>query len=275
MNLPELKKALMLVLFGCILVPQALRAEFGSSLKTLPAHDPAPAALDRAGQPDFYLTGGGSNPVDRVSVRRAVLYSFLLPGLGDYYLGRTGRARLFWLAEATIWTSFIVFETQGYLRENGYKDYALAYAGISGTNHSDDYYRIISQFNSSDDYEASIKQDGRYELYPNDNYWNLEQYYLTERISDFESWAWAGVDKRRAFWDIRQGSRLARRRALYAAAAGLANRLVSSLMTFKTARDLRVDEEVSSRGRYYLEFGSPSARFGEPFSPGVAVVRTF
>ena len=273
MNNPELKKILMLVLAGCFLLPQAASA---FSLRTLPERSRFPAALERTQQADFFLAGSGNlNPTGRISSRRAVLYSFLLPGLGDHYLGRPDRARLFWLAEATIWTSFIVFEVQGYLREDGYQEYALAFAGISSTDHSDDYYRIISQYNSAADYEAFIKQEGRFDLYPDDNYQNLEQYYLTERVSDFEPWLWPSDENRRAFRDIRQGSRLARRRALYSVAAAVANRLVSSLLTYKTARDLNSNETVSARGRYYLELGSPFARFGEPFYTGVVLVRTF
>ena len=273
MRNPDHSKWLILVLAGCLLIPQAVSA---FSLKTLPPRSLSLEFLEPADRADFLFQGGGySNSTGMISTRRAVLYSLLLPGLGDHYLGRSRRAGIFFMTEAAIWTSFIVFEVQGYLREDGYKEYALAYGGITSTGHSDDYYRIISQHNSSAEYEEYIKQDGRFELYPDDNYDNLEQYYLTERVSDFEAWQWPSDENRRAYRDIRQGSRLARRRALYSVAAAVANRLVSSLLTYKTARDLNSNETVSSRSRYSLEVGFPSVRGGEPVHAGVVFVRTF
>lgn len=273
MSFPAGKKLLIAILAACLLMPQAVSA---FSLKTLPRPGLTPEALEPAAPEDFLLQGSGySSASSPISTRRAVLYSFLLPGLGDHYLGRSGRAKFFFTAEAAIWTSFIVFEVQGYLREDGYKEYALAYGGISSTDHSDEYYRIISQHNSSDDYEASIKQEARFELYPDDTHDNLERYYLTEQVADFEPWQWPNDEKRREYRDIRQGSRLARRRALYSVAAAVTNRLVSSLLTLKTARDLNSNETISSRSRYTLEFGFPAVRGSEPLLTGVVFVRTF
>jgi hypothetical protein len=273
MTPPDCRKFLIVVLVGCFLMPQAVSA---FSLKTLPRQNLTPESLEQAGRGDYFLQGSGySSSIGPISTRRAILYSLLLPGLGDQYLGRSGRATFFFTTEAAIWTSFIVFEVQGYLREDGYKEYAVAYGGISSTSHSDEYYRIISQHNSSDEYEEYIKQDGRFELYPDDNYDNLERYYLTEQVADFEPWLWPSDEKRREYRDIRQGSRLARRRALYSVAAAVTNRLVSSLLTFKTARDMNSNETVSSRSRYSIEFGFPAVRSSEPLLTGVVFVRTF
>jgi hypothetical protein len=217
------------------------------------------------------------NPAGRTSgtsVSKAVWYSLLLPGLGDYYLGRTTRAKAFFIAEAAVWTSFIVFEVQGHLREGGYKDFAVTFGGVTSSDHSDDYYRILSQYNSSREYEEAIKKDGRFELYPNAGYDALQNYYLSQRISDFEPWEWPSDEKRREYRAIRKGSRQAYRRAMYSIAAGVANRIVSSLFAWKSARDLSRDGR-SAGGRFHLQFGHPTIDVRDPLRTGFSIVRTF
>ncbi len=245
------------------------------SLRTIPKWNPSMEALDSNGESEYSLQiMEKPGRVGEKSKGKALLYSLLLPGLGDYYLGSKDRAKVFFVTEAAIWTSFIVFEVQGHLRENGYKDYAAAYAGVSGTNHSQDYYRLLTEFNSSNDYEEYIKQDGRYILYPNVDREALDSYFLTERVSDFEPWQWSSDEKRYEYRSIRKGSRLARRRAMYSIASAVANRIVSFIFTLKTAKSLD-SGKVSQKGGFFLEFGYPCGKVNESFSTGVTLVRSF
>jgi hypothetical protein len=246
-----------------------------SSLKTISTDDPPYTSPEL--KPTVDLSLAGMNPMggaSGTSVSKAVWYSLLLPGLGDYYLGRKTRAKAFFIAEAAVWTSFIVFEVQGHLREDSYKEFATAFGGVSSTGHSDDYYRILSQYNSSRDYEESIKKDGRFELYPNAGYDALQNYYLSQRISDFEPWEWPSDEKRREYRAIRKGSRQAYRRAMYSVAAGVANRIVSSLFAWKTARDLSRGDRTAG-GRFHLQFGHPTTDLRDPLRTGLTIVRTF
>ncbi len=80
------------------------------------------------------------------SVSKAVLYSLLLPGLGQRYLGETTPARVFFLLDVAIWTSFVVFTVQADLREDSYQEYARTFAGVTRLNHSDDYYGVLFRF---------------------------------------------------------------------------------------------------------------------------------
>lgn len=246
-----------------------------SSLTTIPLTQTADVNLRPS--PTIDLEFNELQPGERIgsaSQSKAVWYSLLLPGLGDYYLGHKTRAKAFFIAEAAIWTSFIVFEVQGHLREDGYKDFATTFGGVTGSDYSDDYYRILSQYNSLQEYEEAIKKDGRYELYPDAGYTALQNYYLSQRISDVEPWQWPSDEKRREYRSIRKGSRQAYRRAMYSVASGVANRIVSSLFALKTARDLSRDD-LSATGRYHLQFGHPCMDLRDPLRTGVTIVRTF
>ena len=170
------------------------------------------------------------------STSKAVLYSLLLPGLGQYYLGENNRAWTFFLTEGAIWTSFTILQVQGHIRRDGYKEYASVFAGISGNEHSDDFYREIGDFDSSEEYELYIKSDGRSYTYPNSDYATIEEYFTDNRISDFEQWTWRSTEDRTHYYSLRWGSRLAFRRSLYSLAAALGNRIFSAVYALRSSR---------------------------------------
>jgi hypothetical protein len=211
---------------------------------------------------------------DGKSTTRAVLYSLLLPGLGQRYLGETTKAKFFFIAEAAVWTSFVVFRIQGHVRKERYKDFAMVFAGITSRNHSDSFYREIGDYDSSDDYEVFLKEEGREVTYPYSDYATLDQYYLNHRVADFEPWAWRSSADRKRYFDIRWGSRLAYRRSLYTLAAALANRVASAVYAVKSARAASALSAGEEKERFRLTFSSlPEGSIQRDFS--VMLVRGF
>lgn len=215
-----------------MILPAAARA---FTLRQAPAIDLSTGTNDRAVAhgavaADMMDAGGPK------STSRAVLYSLLLPGLGQHYLGETRRAWTFFVAEGAIWTSFAIFQTQGHIRRDAYKEYASVFAGISGNDHSDDFYREIGDYDSSGEYELYIKSDGRSYTYPNSDYATIEEYFVNNRITDYEPWAWRSTEDREHYYSLRWGSRLAFRRSLYSLAAALGNRIFSAVYALRSSR---------------------------------------
>jgi hypothetical protein len=198
----------------------------------------------------------------------------LIPGLGDRYLGNTGRAYTFFAVEGAIWTSLAVFLVQGRLRENGYKDFAGVFAGVSAGGHTDEYLKLISRHDTSDDYEELIKSEGRAVLYPNANRDALDAYFVQNRIADYEPWAWMSVEDRLKYRRMRSASKRSYRRALYAGATALANRAVSIFFTLKSAKDRNRRVDSIQQG-FHVEFGAPWSRDTEEFQTGISFVRSF
>jgi hypothetical protein len=209
-----------------------------------------------------------------LSATRAVLYSLLLPGLGDYYAGKKSRATTFFIIDAALWTTFIVFQVQGHLREDSYQDFAARFAGVTGTDHTDDFYSVVGQFDSSDDYESEFKKESRPDLWPDVGYDAMERYYLENRVADFEEWAWQSSDFRIDYRQMRSDSKVSYRRSEYMIAVLAANRLVASIFAYHAVRSSRgkSDTEV---GRYGVDFSIPP--FGAPgeYAAAVSVVRSF
>lgn len=200
-------------------------------------------ALDR-------LSEGAAGHPESFSPSRAVFYSLLLPGLGQYYLGEKSAAWKFFMAEGAIWASFIVFQIQGHLRRDAYKDYALLFAGITTREHSDDFFREIGDYDSAYEYEIALKMEGRARTYPYSDYATLERYFVENRVSDYEPWSWRSRADREHYYSLRWGSRLALRRSLYSLAAALGNRVLSSVLALRSARGGGSGESAAQLGFY-------------------------
>lgn len=240
-------------------IPISLRVVPDTPLRATPGEAPDLSHL-QAGM----STGGAS-------VGKAVAYSLLLPGLGDYLLGHRTRAAGFFIAEAAIWTSFGVFKTQGRLREDSYQEYAVQFAGVTRTGHSDDFYAELRDWDSSDEYEAAIKSEGRLDMRPDAGQAVLEQYYLENRVADFEAWEWQTIYHKVQFQKMRSSSKTAYRRGDFAIAAAIANRIVSALFAYSAARSANAE---LSQQRYRIQF-TPPARYAREYDAAVTITRSF
>jgi len=228
---------------------------------------------------DAFLDEFSSDPGE-MSTRKAVLYSLLMPGLGDYHSGNRTRAFVFFGVEAAIWTSFIVSRVQGAQREDSYEEYAVRFAGVSRTGHSDDFYVAIREYDSSVGYEKFIKSEGRLELLPpfdpNGEDFDLgknalDQYFLENRVADFEPWEWQSFEKKVQYQEIRSASKNAYRRATFSIAAAGANRVVSALFAYTSSRRSALPGANASARRYHIDFSPPRPEY----EAAVTLIRRF
>ena len=141
------------------------------SLRFIPDTEPMTARDYQSPEP----VAVGSDPL---SVKRAVLYSLLLPGLGDYYAGRKTRATAFFMVEAGIWVSYGVLKSQSAQREDAFQEMAVRFAGVSASGLSDEYYSTIGQYNTHREYEAEFKSEHRFDIWPNVGYEAMDLYYV-------------------------------------------------------------------------------------------------
>ncbi len=170
-----------------------------------------------------------------ISAKSAAGWSLLLPGLGQQRAGHPVRAKVYYAVEAAVWISVATFAWMGYDRENTYKDYAVVYGSVSGTDHSDDFYRTIGEYPASDGpdgYNDAVRREARDLYYP--DVAAMESYYRSNAMTGDESWAWNGESEYRRYGDIRDGSRFAYRIALYAALGAVALRIVSAADAVRT-----------------------------------------
>jgi hypothetical protein len=221
-------------------------------------------------QPSGWYEEYHADAAGDLSVSRAVLYSLLLPGLGDWYAGHRDRATAFFLVDAAVWTTFIVFRVQGNQREDAYQQYASSLAGIGSTNHSDDFYSLVGQYNSSDAYEADFKKEHRIDLWPNVSSSAMDSYYVENRVADFEEWAWRSWEDRVDYREMRSASKLSYRRSGYILALAVANRVVASIFAYHAVKSSRSGNQIQT-GRYRVDFSGAS----NGYLTSLSLVRSF
>jgi hypothetical protein len=184
------------------------------------------------------------------SAMREAAWSMLLPGLAQQRLGHRTRSRIYYAIEGLTWLAIGGFLWQGYTEENSYKDYAVAYASVLGTAHSDDYYEIIGQYISNDGpggYNEYVLREARDLYYPDLD--AMQDYFDANIITGDESWLWSSERSLGLYSDLRDSSRSAYRRALYATFFALAMRVVSTVDAVRLARaDIEAEKEGLSFG---------------------------
>ncbi len=201
----------------------------------------APAAAGGTAAMRLLGTGSGGESIygeaGRSPAKEAAL-SFLLPGLGQYRMGSRAKAKLYFGLEGAGWIAAGAFYWQSLVRRDEYREYAVAYAGVPGTGHPEDYYEKIGNFISCDGpggYNESVRSEARNLYYPDKT--AMDSYYEQNMIGGDLAWRWETERSYRNFKELFAGSDASRRRAVYAVFLVLGLRIVSMVDALKIARD--------------------------------------
>jgi hypothetical protein len=104
----------------------------------------------------------------------AILYSLLLPGMGELYAEGYDSGIYFTIADGVLWTTVIGMNVYGNWQEDRYKSYAKVHAGIDPNGKDKDFFATISAYSSIDDYnnEKAFERDFKSMLDKQKYYWN-------------------------------------------------------------------------------------------------------
>ncbi len=184
------------------------------------------------------MAGSGAGSAYRTySAFREGAYSLLLPGLGQYRMGREVRAKIYFGLEGIAWIAMGGFLWHGMVKESTYKDYAVIYADVSGTEHPDNYWEDVGQFLSSEGtggYNEYVRREAR-DMYPDDRE-AMESYYDAHKYTGELAWDWRSEDEYYRYRALRNDTRAAYRRSLYSLFFAFALRVVSAVDAVRIAR---------------------------------------
>ncbi len=201
----------------------------------------------------------------RKSLSQAVFMSLVLPGAGQYYVGGTGEAKKFWVAEAAVWSTYAGFQWYGRRVRDDYKLYAVSEAGANGEIDSEDYYHAIEVYLTSEQYNEAVRSDAR-AIYPDDLEAQM-QYIVEHGYFEEDGWSW-GEASWEEYGRLRRLSRDCFLKATYCVGAAIVNRIISAFFAAKMTKDHNERlNEGSSRIDLRLE---PDVR-----DAGVRVVLTY
>lgn len=143
----------------------------------------------------------------------AIIYSLLLPGMGELYAESYETGKYFTVAEGALWMVLLGMDYYAGWQKDNYMNYAVSFGNVNNTgDKSEDYYADIGNYRNIDQYNDDMARKRRFEdMYnPATHYWRWEANNYREEYRS--SW----LSSESAYNNIR-----------FVAAAMLLNRLAS------------------------------------------------
>ncbi len=155
------------------------------------------------------------------NVGLAVLYSLLLPGMGELYVGEYGVGKFFTIGEAALWLAYTSFELYGNWLRDDARRFAASHAGVQLSGRDDQFFVDIGNFLNTYDYnEAKLR--------------NREP----EKLYDVNSglfWQWDSDANRASYRDLRISHDRVFNNAQFVAAAIIVNHIASAVNAARLA----------------------------------------
>jgi hypothetical protein len=123
--------------------------------------------------PNFKLASQNLVESQKKSTGLAIIYSLLLPGMGELYAESYESGKYFTIADGVLWGTYIGINTYGNWQEDRYKSYAEVNAGVNIQGKNDDYFSTISEYLSIEQYnnEKALERNFDEMLDENKYFW--------------------------------------------------------------------------------------------------------
>jgi hypothetical protein len=181
----------------------------------------------------------------RKSPALAILYSFLLPGMGELYAGNYSSGKYFTIADGALWLTLFGFDSYANWQKNRYTSYAESFGGVAPSGKSDDYYAAIGEFQNIYDYNNKMALDRRFsKMYD-------EQLYY---------WDWQTNTNRRNYREMWVSSEQAFNNVRFVVGTLILNRLASAVFAVRAVA--RHNRNLSSDESWNIMFGLDNASKG-------------
>lgn len=169
---------------------------------------------------------------EKKSAGIAVLYSLLLPGMGELYAGRYDVGKFSTIADGALWITFAGFNMYGAQQRDNYKSYAQSFAGVDSNGKDDIYYANIGAYINVEEYNNQMLLDRDFE-----NVYDENTHY----------WEWQTNNNRLEYKNTWTSSESAYNNLKFVAGALVLNRLISVInaIRFVSAHNKQLENKVS------------------------------
>lgn len=142
----------------------------------------------------------------------AIIYSLLLPGMGELYAGDYSFGKYLTITDALLWGSYIGFYAYGNMRKSDYKSFAASNGGVNNSGKDDTYYTTIGNYINIQEYNNQQALERNF-----DKIYDVNQYY----------WDWKTNAQRSTYRNMWTSSESAYNNLRFVAGALILNRIVS------------------------------------------------
>ncbi len=106
----------------------------------------------------------------------AIIYSLLLPGMGELYADGYSSGKYFTIAEGTLWGLFIGMNTYANWQKDRYESYAVANGGVNSSGKNSQFYATIGDYSSVEQFneEKALNRDFSEMYDAKTNFWNWQ-----------------------------------------------------------------------------------------------------
>jgi hypothetical protein len=169
---------------------------------------------------------------EKKSVGLGIIYSLLLPGMGELYADAYDIGKYFTIADGILWGTFIGMEVYSNWQENNYQTYAAANAGVDNSNKDADYYSTIGNYTSIFTYNEEKALERNYDE-------------MLDPETDF--WKWNSSAERQTYRDMWTSSEQTSNDIRFVVGGLILNRIASAVNAARlvTSYNNRLKEEVS------------------------------
>jgi len=180
---------------------------------------------------------------------KAFLFSLMLPGAGEYYIGENNTAKVFFITEIVLWTGYFAFDAYHNWKRDDMYVFAATHSGAQAKGKPAQYFVDIGNYDNIYDYnDAKQRQREFYKVYP---------------VNEDYNWEWDSNDNRDHFEKMRISSDKAYNRAIFTIGGIIANHVVSAIdAVWQTHRhnkklkhaDMQLRFRMSADGCYTMSF---------------------
>lgn len=181
----------------------------------------------------------------RKSTAKAALYSALIPGAGEWYVGHKTKAKYFMAAEAAIWIGFASFTVYKGWKRDDMIQYGNEHANAQLDNRDDEFLDLVGFYESIDEYNTLGRAT------------DPERPYLADTPENH--WRWDSQGSAEAFKYIKNEYREAKRRSQFMLGLAVVNRVISIVDAIRDVRRHNSGtgeekSEFSKANSYQLQF---------------------
>jgi hypothetical protein len=169
---------------------------------------------------------------EKKSVGLGIIYSLLLPGMGELYADAYGIGKYFTIADGVLWGTFIGMNAYSSWQEDNYKTYAASHAGVDNNNKDADYYSTIGNYTSVNSYNDEKALERNF-----DEMYNTDAYF----------WKWNSTNERQTYREMWTSSEQVNNDIRFVVGGLILNRIASAINAARliSSYNNRLQEEVS------------------------------
>jgi len=175
---------------------------------------------------------------NKKSPAKAVLYSLLIPGMGELYADRFDQGKYSLIAEGGLWLTYISFlQYGGWVRDDS-RRFAASHAGADIAGKSDQFFVDVGNYKDTYEYNEEKLTDRS-----------------PERLYDVNAgyyWRWDTEESRRTFRVMRVSSERVFNNAKFVIGALIVNHIISAVNAARLTRLYNAQQE-ENLGSWWLE----------------------